>query len=168
MPSAFERDALRTFATGSTRLRFEDHSTVTLTENSLVFIRRHDPATAPAPRHEIEVQLGQADVEAVASAGRDTAIDIVVGEARGRARAAESGTLHGAIQQVLEAAIADRGTTFHTYRDLLGEKGRYQHHLAVFHRQGQPCPRCGTPVERLTLASRDTHLCPHCQALPTH
>ena len=89
-----ERDALRTFATGSTRLRFEDRSTVTLTENSLVFIRRHDPATATAPQHEIEVRVGQADVEAVASAGRAPEIDIVVGEARGRARASASGTLH--------------------------------------------------------------------------
>jgi formamidopyrimidine-DNA glycosylase len=72
-------------------------------------------------------------------------------------------TLHEAIQHVLTAAIANRGTTFHTYRDLLGAKGQHQDHLAVFHRQGQPCPRCGTPIERVTLASRDTHFCPRCQ-----
>jgi formamidopyrimidine-DNA glycosylase len=76
---------------------------------------------------------------------------------------AELGALHRAIQEVLNTAIANRGTTFHTYRDLVGEKGRHQDHLAVFHRQGLPCPRCGTPIERVTIASRDTHLCPHCQ-----
>ena len=89
-----ERDALRTFASGSSRLRFEDRSTVTLTENSLVFVRHHDPATAPSPKHEIEVQIGQADVEAVATDGRTPEIEIVVGEARGRARATDSGALH--------------------------------------------------------------------------
>ena len=76
---------------------------------------------------------------------------------------AELRTLHGAIRSVLEEGIADRGTTFHTYRDLLGEKGRHQDALAAFHRQGEPCQRCGTPIVRVTLASRDTHLCPHCQ-----
>jgi formamidopyrimidine-DNA glycosylase len=76
---------------------------------------------------------------------------------------AELAALHAAIQEVLREAIATRGTTFHTYRDLLGREGGHRHHLAVFHRQGKPCPRCGTPVERSTVASRDTHLCPHCQ-----
>src|SRR5712692_4668613 len=77
--------------------------------------------------------------------------------------AAELHALHAAIRSVLEESIANRGTTFHTYRDLLGEKGQHQDALAVFHRQGEPCPRCGTPIARVTLASRDTHLCPRCQ-----
>jgi len=76
---------------------------------------------------------------------------------------AELAALHGAIQDVLREAIEHRGTTFHTYRDLLGEKGQHQSALAVFHRQGDPCPRCGTPVQRIILASRDTHICPTCQ-----
>jgi len=74
--------------------------------------------------------------------------------------------LHDAIRGVLAEAIEHRGTTFHTYRDLLGEKGHHQDALAVFHRQGKPCPRCGTTVQRTTLASRDTHLCPTCQPEP--
>jgi formamidopyrimidine-DNA glycosylase len=76
---------------------------------------------------------------------------------------AELAALHAAIQSVLREAIEHRGTTFHTYRDLFGQKGEHQSELAVFHRQGHPCPRCGTPIERTTLASRDTHLCPTCQ-----
>lgn len=75
----------------------------------------------------------------------------------------ELARLHTAIQDVLREAIAHRGTTFHTYRDLLGHKGGHQAYLAVFHRQGEPCPRCGAPIERVTVASRDTHLCPRCQ-----
>lgn len=86
------------------------------------------------------------------------------GRAAGSLTPDEVRALHAAIQSVVREAIANRGTTFHTYRDLLGAKGMHQDHLAVFHRQGAPCPRCGTPVERITLASRDTHLCPTCQA----
>ncbi len=74
--------------------------------------------------------------------------------------------LHDAIQAVLREAIAHRGTTFHTYRDLCGAKGAHQAALAVFHRHGEPCPRCGTPIQRITLAGRDTHLCPQCQPAP--
>lgn len=81
-------------------------------------------------------------------------------------RPAELEALHAAIRAVLEAGIADRGTTFHTYRDLRGAPGEHQHHLAVFQRQGRPCPRCGTTVIRTKLASRDTHLCPACQPEP--
>jgi hypothetical protein len=89
-----ERDGLRTFERGSTRLRFEDGSAVTLTENSLVFIRRQDaPRDAPAPRREIEIEVGQADLEAPAIPGRAPEIDIVLGDARGRA-SASSGPLH--------------------------------------------------------------------------
>lgn len=87
------------------------------------------------------------------------------GRAANSLSAIEIAAVHGAIQAVLAEGIQNRGTTFHTYRDLLGAKGRHQDHLAVFHRQGRPCPRCGTGVERVNLASRDTHLCPTCQVI---
>jgi hypothetical protein len=80
-----ERDGVRTFASGSSRLRFDDGTAVTLTENSLVFIHRQPPAATPVPRQEIEVQVGQADLEAAPRPGRAPAIDIVFGEARARA-----------------------------------------------------------------------------------
>jgi formamidopyrimidine-DNA glycosylase len=86
------------------------------------------------------------------------------GRTAGSLTASEVGALHEAIQTVLSEAVANRGTTFHTYRDLMGAKGLHQDHLAVFHRQGEPCPHCGAPIRRITLASRDTHLCATCQA----
>lgn len=58
-----ERDALRTAKAASARLRFDDGATVTLSEDSLVFIRRQTAATSPLPKKEIEIQLGQIDVE---------------------------------------------------------------------------------------------------------
>ncbi len=92
-----ERDALRTAKSASARLRFDDGATVTLSEDSLVFIRRQTAATSPLPKKEIEIQLGQIDVEsgaeeksAATKAGaagargrqRPDAIEVVVGGAR--------------------------------------------------------------------------------------
>jgi formamidopyrimidine-DNA glycosylase len=75
----------------------------------------------------------------------------------------EISRLHEAIVRILLAAIAHRGTTIATYRDLLGRPGHYQEELRVFRRTGQPCPRCGDPVELIQLGGRDTHHCPRCQ-----
>lgn len=67
------------------------------------------------------------------------------------------------IKQVLTEAIADRGTTFSDYRDGSGQPGQFQRRLQVFSRSGQPCRKCGTPVQKTRLAGRGTHFCPTCQ-----
>ena len=36
--------------------------------------------------------------------------------------------------------------------------------LRVSDREGAPCPRCATPIERIVQAGRSTCFCPHCQA----
>ncbi len=36
----------------------------------------------------------------------------------------------------------------------------------VHGRAGQPCPRCGTPIAKRTVAGRGTYLCRHCQPAP--
>ncbi|MGQ9518426.1 MAG: zinc finger domain-containing protein, partial [Anaerolineae bacterium] len=28
---------------------------------------------------------------------------------------------------------------------------------------GEPCRRCGTPIERIVVGQRGTHFCPRCQ-----
>lgn len=33
----------------------------------------------------------------------------------------------------------------------------------VYGRRGEPCPRCGTPIERTVIGGRSSHFCPHCQ-----
>lgn len=40
---------------------------------------------------------------------------------------------------------------------------RRQWRFAVFAREGLPCHRCATPVERMTLGSRRLYFCPSCQ-----
>jgi len=71
--------------------------------------------------------------------------------------------LRKAIVAVLGKAIDSRGSTIRDYVGGSGLKGGYQHELAVYGRTGQPCPRCGQPVECIRLAGRSTHWCPRCQ-----
>lgn len=71
--------------------------------------------------------------------------------------------LQAAVQQVLREGLRDGGTTFRNYRNGEGGQGHHQEHLYVCHREGQPCRRCGTRLEKITVGGRGTHFCPHCQ-----
>ena len=72
--------------------------------------------------------------------------------------------LHRAVRRVLAEGIAHRGTSFRDYRDGRGEKGSHQESLNAYHRTGQPCPRCGRPIERIVVGGRSSHFCPACQS----
>ncbi len=72
-------------------------------------------------------------------------------------------SLHAAIGEVLQTAIAKGGTTFSDFLNLLGVSGNYGPGAWVYGRTGQPCRVCGTPIERLRLAGRSSHFCPRCQ-----
>ncbi|MGE0639027.1 MAG: LysM peptidoglycan-binding domain-containing protein [Thermoanaerobaculia bacterium] len=87
-----EKDGLRTEQNSSARLEFDDGANLTLSEDSLVFIRRQSPASAPVARKEIEIQVGQADVDTPATAARPAEIEIVVGDARASSRSAAGGS----------------------------------------------------------------------------
>jgi len=71
--------------------------------------------------------------------------------------------LYRDMRVVLRRAIAEQGTTVADYRTAEGEPGDYQNFLRVYDREGQPCPRCGSTIERLVLAGRSAHFCPQCQ-----
>ena len=71
--------------------------------------------------------------------------------------------IHAATRDILSRAIELRGTTFDSYHDAFGETGKYQHHLEVFTRAGEPCPRCGTEIVKSRVAGRGTYTCPACQ-----
>jgi formamidopyrimidine-DNA glycosylase len=81
---------------------------------------------------------------------------------------AEVRRLHRAIRSVLRAAISSGGTTLpdRTYRQTDGRSGEFASRLAVYGQEGQSCPRCGTPIERVMVNQRGTHFCPRCQSLP--
>ena len=67
---------------------------------------------------------------------------------------------------VMEKSIASGGSTLKDYKKADGKRGDYLDKFAqVFNRQGQPCPRCGTTIEKIKVAGRGTHICPNCQSL---
>jgi len=75
-------------------------------------------------------------------------------------------TLFTELQYVLNLSIQKGGSSNHTYVNAEGKKGSYMNFARVFRREGQACPRCGTTIEKLRVAGRGTHICPHCQKVP--
>lgn len=71
--------------------------------------------------------------------------------------------LRDALVEILELSIGAGGTTFSDFRDLEGVNGNYGGQASVYRRTGQPCHRCGTPIQRQKLVGRSTHWCPACQ-----
>jgi len=71
--------------------------------------------------------------------------------------------LHTAIQTVLQAGIANKGTTFRDYVDGQGQQGQNQLSLKVYGRSGQTCLTCQTPLAKLKIGGRTTVFCPNCQ-----
>lgn len=61
-------------------------------------------------------------------------------------------TLLRVIRQVIDRATGARYTDDSVSR------------LAVYDREGKPCRRCRTPIERMVQAGRSTYYCPQCQA----
>jgi formamidopyrimidine-DNA glycosylase len=78
---------------------------------------------------------------------------------------AEVGQLHAAIRGVLRRATASSGTTLDDggFVGTSGKPGEFAALLAVYGREGAPCPLCGTRIERIRVSQRGTHLCVHCQ-----
>jgi formamidopyrimidine-DNA glycosylase len=66
------------------------------------------------------------------------------------------------IRSVLQTGIKNQGTSI----DWVYRGGDYQRLLNVYKRTDDPCPRCGTPIKRLVVAQRGTHICPTCQPEP--
>jgi len=71
--------------------------------------------------------------------------------------------LRDALVEVLSISIGAGGTTFSDFRDLQGLNGNYGGQAWVYRRGGEPCRRCGTPIQRERLGGRSSHWCPQCQ-----
>ncbi len=75
--------------------------------------------------------------------------------------------LLGHVRDVLREAIVAGGTSFDAlYINVNGESGYFDRSLNVYGREGQPCPRCGTPIRREQFMNRSSYSCPHCQPRP--
>jgi formamidopyrimidine-DNA glycosylase len=83
----------------------------------------------------------------------------------GELDSAELKALHGGIRTALKAGIERQGATLRDYRTPDGSSGAMQHEFKVYGREGEPCERCGTPIEKIRAAGRGTWYCPNCQRL---
>jgi len=69
-------------------------------------------------------------------------------------------TLRQNIIDEMAMAIKGHGTTVHSFSTAFGEAGQFQNHLHVYGREGEPCERCGSIIEKIKVAQRGTHFCP--------
>ncbi|MBN1889613.1 MAG: hypothetical protein JW850_16575 [Thermoflexales bacterium] len=77
---------------------------------------------------------------------------------------AEIERLAGAIHDGLQLAV-DKGGSFYEL-DLYGQKGHFTlDDVLVGYKEGQPCPACGTPIEKVKTGSTSSFICPRCQPL---
>lgn len=83
----------------------------------------------------------------------------------GSLTAAEVSAIRRVIRPILNDGLRHGGTSLDDLAYLLpdGRAGTYTERLAVYGRTGEPCRRCGTPIERVVVAQRSSHFCPECQ-----
>lgn len=78
---------------------------------------------------------------------------------------AEFELLYTDVRAVMNLSIEKGGSSNRNYVNAEGKRGSYMDFANVFRREGLPCPRCGTTIEKLRVAGRGTHICPFCQVL---
>ncbi len=75
-------------------------------------------------------------------------------------------SLYHALREILSLSIKKGGSTDKNYVNAEGKAGSYLGFAQVFRQEGQPCPRCGTTIQKIRVAGRGTHICPKCQRPP--
>jgi formamidopyrimidine-DNA glycosylase len=69
-----------------------------------------------------------------------------------------------AVKTVLQEAIEAGGSSLRDHKRVDGKLGGFQHHFAVYGREGESCPRrCGGTIKRIVQGARSTFYCPSCQ-----
>jgi formamidopyrimidine-DNA glycosylase len=72
--------------------------------------------------------------------------------------------LHAELRDLLQAAVAARGTSFRDYRDASGQRGSFAEQLDAYGREGEPCRRCGRRLAMThEIDGRSTVFCWACQ-----
>jgi formamidopyrimidine-DNA glycosylase len=76
----------------------------------------------------------------------------------------EVNALAHAIRDGLQPSI-DKGGAFYEV-NLYGAKGGFtMDDILIGYKEGQPCPRCSTPIEKIKTGSTSSFICPRCQPL---
>ncbi|MBY7143840.1 DNA-formamidopyrimidine glycosylase [Virgibacillus sp. NKC19-3] len=74
-----------------------------------------------------------------------------------------------AIQKQIIATLADAvkqgGTTIRSYVNVQGDMGMFQQELFVYGQEDKACQKCGSPIVKIKVGGRGTHICNTCQKL---
>jgi len=122
-------------------------------------------------RHRIPIKAALLDQAIVAGIGNMYADEALFAAGIHPLRPADSltlkevRTLHRCIREVLRVGIGSKGASVDTYVRPDGKLGTAHFDFKVAHRRGQPCPICGSPIERVVVQDRGTYFCPKCQPL---
>lgn len=73
------------------------------------------------------------------------------------------GRLVPAIKAVIAEALEAGGSTLRDYAQPDGQLGYFSKQFDVYDRTGQPCTRCGAPIQRVAQGGRSTWYCAKCQ-----
>ncbi len=71
--------------------------------------------------------------------------------------------LYFSLKELLELAIALRGSSIRNYLDGRGERGSFQERHLVYGKAGSPCPLCGNSLQKIKINQRTTVYCINCQ-----
>jgi formamidopyrimidine-DNA glycosylase len=122
-------------------------------------------------RHRIPIKAALLDQRIVAGLGNMYADEVLFAARTNPMRRAdclspeEVQTLHNCICKVLGAGIGSKGASVDTYVRPEGELGTAHFDFKVAHKRGEPCPICGSTIERVAIQNRGTCFCPRCQPL---
>ncbi len=81
----------------------------------------------------------------------------------GRITRPQAALLYQHTVEVLNEAIAARGSSIRNYRDGTGKKGGFSALMQVYGRDDQPCRVCQEPIKRISQAGRSSFYCVKCQ-----
>ncbi len=124
---------------------------------------------AQLSRHRIPVKAALLDQQIVAGVGNmyaDEALFLARIHPMTPARNLDISpvtSLWKALRQVLTDAIASKGASVSTYALPNGEHGTAHFGFNVAHKKGEPCPSCGTTLQRMMVRKRGSYYCPACQ-----
>jgi len=84
----------------------------------------------------------------------------------GKLNRKEIESLRKGFKEILEKAIAMRGSSISDFLDATGTPGEYQRHHKAYGREGEACYRCKSTIRRGIVAGRSSFFCPKCQPVP--
>jgi len=73
--------------------------------------------------------------------------------------------LVGNIRDVLSEAIESGGSTLRDFVGAGSNAGYFQHNFDVYGREGEPCNRCTSPIQKIVQGGRASFFCGKCQKL---